>query len=39
MLGNNVTFYKTKFIKFSILINYGLFTLLIILQNPIKRKH
>jgi hypothetical protein len=31
MLGSNVIFYKTSFIKFSILINYELLKLLVIL--------
>jgi hypothetical protein len=31
MLGNNVIFYKTTFIIFSILISYGLSKLLVIL--------
>jgi hypothetical protein len=39
MLGSNVTFYKQMFIKFFISINYGLFKLLVILQNPTKLKY
>jgi hypothetical protein len=39
MLGSNVTFYKTTFIKISISINYGLFRLLVILHNPNKLKY
>jgi hypothetical protein len=31
MLGNNVIFYKTTFINFSISTSYGLFRLLVIL--------
>jgi len=39
MLGNNVIFYKRTFIKFSISRNYGLFKLLVILQNRNKLKY
>jgi hypothetical protein len=39
MLGSNVTFYKTTFIKFSISISYELSKLLVILQNPNKLKY
>jgi hypothetical protein len=38
MLGNNAIFYKTTFIKFSISISYGLFKLMVILENPNKLK-
>jgi hypothetical protein len=36
MLGSNVTFYNTTFIRFSISINDGLSKLLVILLNPNK---
>jgi hypothetical protein len=39
MLGNNAIFYKTTFINFSILINYGIFRILVISQNPNKLKY
>jgi hypothetical protein len=39
MLGNNVTFYKTTFIKFPLLINYGIFRLLVIFWKPNKLKY
>jgi len=39
MLGSNVTFLKTTFIKISISISYGIFKLLVILQNFNKLKY